>query len=132
MVNVPTLGEHAGVVSRASRRVTAQPPASLVRALRHLLRPLVRLMLAHQITLPYLSGLLKSVYLEVGETELSEGADPPSASQLSSIAAAMAPTRSATAEDDHRCGTTSGATRDEAAAIAMLARSIARAARRMR
>jgi hypothetical protein len=54
-----------------------------VRALRHLLRPLVRLMLAHQITLPYLSGLLKSVYLEVGETELSEGADPPSASQLS-------------------------------------------------
>ena len=83
MVNVPTLSDPGVVVSRASRRVTAQPPFSLVRALRHLLRPLVRLLLAHQITLPYLAGLLKSVYLEVGEAELSRGADPPSASQLS-------------------------------------------------
>lgn len=40
------------------------PPPALLRALRHLLRPLVRLLLEHQITYPALSRLLKAVYVE--------------------------------------------------------------------
>ena len=83
VVNIPTLSHPGAMVPRASSRVAAQPPVSLVRALRHLLRPLVRLLLAHHITLPYLFGLLKSVYLDVGEAELARGSSPPSASQLS-------------------------------------------------
>jgi hypothetical protein len=45
------------------------PPASLVKALRRLLRPLIRLMLAHQVTYTYLIGLLKVLYVEVAEQE---------------------------------------------------------------
>jgi hypothetical protein len=41
------------------------PPSALVRALRQLLRPLVRLLLARQVTFPFLSGLLKEVYVDV-------------------------------------------------------------------
>jgi len=41
------------------------PPDSLLRALRHLLRPLVRLLLEHEITYPLLASILKSVYAEV-------------------------------------------------------------------
>jgi hypothetical protein len=43
----------------------AAAPGSLLRALRHLARPLVRLLLAHQITYPMLASLLKSVFVEV-------------------------------------------------------------------
>jgi len=42
-----------------------EPAAGLWSALRHLLRPLVRLLLAHQVSYPLLSRLLKSVYVEV-------------------------------------------------------------------
>jgi hypothetical protein len=49
-------GEPAGVVS---------PPEGLQKALRHLLRPLVRLLLEQRLTYPMLTNLLKSVYLEV-------------------------------------------------------------------
>lgn len=42
-----------------------QPPAALVAALRKLLRPLVRLMMSHHVTYPYLINLLKSTYVEV-------------------------------------------------------------------
>lgn len=48
-----------------------QPPPSLVAALRKLLRPLVRLLVSHQITYPYLINLLKSVYVEVAEEEFT-------------------------------------------------------------
>lgn len=41
------------------------PPPALVRALQRLLRPLVRLLLAHGITYPYLANLLKSVFVDV-------------------------------------------------------------------
>jgi hypothetical protein len=46
-------------------------PSSLVRALRHLLRPLVRLLLSNHITYPLLSNLLKSVYVEIAEREFA-------------------------------------------------------------
>ena len=46
-------------------------PPSLVRALRHLLRPLVRLLLSNHITYPLFSNLLKSVYVEIAEREFS-------------------------------------------------------------
>ncbi|MDT8428598.1 MAG: DUF6502 family protein [Pseudomonadales bacterium] len=46
-----------------------QPPAVLLRAIRKLLRPLVKLLLSYQITYPALIGMLKSVYIEVAEED---------------------------------------------------------------
>jgi len=68
-----------------AREITAPhaPPPSLVRALRRLLRPLVRLLLAHQITYPFLAKLLKAVYVEVAEVELSIPDRPQTISRLS-------------------------------------------------
>jgi len=40
-----------------------------VQALRRLLRPLVRLLLANQVTFPFLAGLLKEVYVDVAERD---------------------------------------------------------------
>jgi len=45
------------------------PPASLATALRRVLRPLVRLLLTNGITYPFLSSLLKSVFIEVAERD---------------------------------------------------------------
>ena len=45
------------------------PPATLVRALTLLLRPLVKLLLNHGLTYPYLANLLKAVFVEVAEQE---------------------------------------------------------------
>jgi len=45
------------------------PPPALVQALRRLLRPLVRLLLRHQTTYPFLASLLKSIYVELAERE---------------------------------------------------------------
>lgn len=52
-----------------STPVLAASP-SLVQALRRLLRPLVRLLLAKQITYPYLTGLLKALYVDVAANDL--------------------------------------------------------------
>lgn len=46
------------------------PSQALVQALRRLLQPLVRLLLAHRITHRYFSELLKSVYVETARSEL--------------------------------------------------------------
>lgn len=59
------------------------PPRSLVRALRRVLRPLVRLLLAHQITYPFLANLLKTVYVELAESELAIPDKPQTISRLS-------------------------------------------------
>lgn len=56
-------------------RTGGQPSPSLVRALRHLLRPLVRLLLRNGVTLPYLHDLLRALYVEIGEAELAEPND---------------------------------------------------------
>ncbi len=48
-----------------------QPPEALVRALRRVLRPLVRVLIAHGLSFPYLAAMLKSVYVEMAEAALT-------------------------------------------------------------
>jgi Family of unknown function (DUF6502) len=45
--------------------IAVAPPRSLTIALQRLMRPLVRLLLANGITYPFLSGLMKAVYVDV-------------------------------------------------------------------
>ena len=51
--------------------VDGAPPPALLKAVRRLLRPLVRMLLSHQVTYPYLSNLLKSVYVEVADRDFA-------------------------------------------------------------
>jgi uncharacterized protein DUF6502 len=60
----------------------AAPPA-LVRALRHLLRPLVRLLVARGVTYTMLGELLKQVYVEVAERDFGLGGKRPTDSRVS-------------------------------------------------
>ncbi len=46
------------------------PPIALVKAVKMLLRPLIRLLIEYGITFPYLSNLLKSVFVEVVNEEM--------------------------------------------------------------
>ena len=65
---------------------TAPGPASspaLVRALQHLLRPLVRLLLARQLTFRFVSELLKGVYVEMADRDFSIGKKRQTTSRLS-------------------------------------------------
>ncbi len=48
---------------------TAGPPRALLAALQRLARPLVRLLLDHQITWPALAGLLRETYVEMADRE---------------------------------------------------------------
>jgi hypothetical protein len=59
------------------------PPPSLVRALRRVLRPLVRLMLARGATYPWVSELLKALFVEVAEEDFRIGSKPPTDSRVS-------------------------------------------------
>jgi len=59
------------------------PSPALVRALRQLLRPLVRLMLAQGVTYPYLADLLKGLFVEVADKEFRLDAKPPTDSRIS-------------------------------------------------
>lgn len=61
----------------------SEPPQSLVRAILAIARPLVRLLIAKGITLPYLTNLLKSVYVQVAETQFKVEEGAPSVSRLS-------------------------------------------------
>jgi Family of unknown function (DUF6502) len=61
------------------------PSPALVRALRKLLRPLVKLMLSHGITYPYLSDLLKGLFVEVAEQDFRLDAKPPTDSRVSLV-----------------------------------------------
>ena len=47
------------------------PPAALVKALRQVLRPLVKLMLSRGISCPFLTELLKQVFVEVAERDFT-------------------------------------------------------------
>lgn len=47
----------------------SEPPKALIQAITTLLRPLVRLLLRYQITYPYLSQLLKGLYIDVASKE---------------------------------------------------------------
>jgi len=59
------------------------PPAALLRAVRRLLGPLVRLLLEHQITYPALTGLLKSVYVEEAARAFAIPGRPQTISRIS-------------------------------------------------
>ncbi|MGS5085793.1 DUF6502 family protein [Hydrogenophaga sp. A37] len=61
------------------------PSPALVRALRKLLRPLVKLMLSQGITYPYLSDLLKGLFVEVAEQDFRLDGKPPTDSRVSLV-----------------------------------------------
>ena len=56
---------------------------ALMRALRHMLRPLVRLLLANHVTYPMLANLLKGVYVETATRDFTEPGVTPTLSRLS-------------------------------------------------
>ncbi len=60
-----------------------EPPRAVIDALRRVLRPLTRLLIAHGITLPLLSELMKSVYVEVAERSFPVPGRPASDSRIS-------------------------------------------------
>jgi hypothetical protein len=62
---------------------TGHPPKSIIRALRQLLYPLVRLMLAKGITYPYLSDLMKEVFVEVADRDFRIPGKPQTDSRIS-------------------------------------------------
>lgn len=61
----------------------ANPSPVLVHALRRVLRPLVRLMLATGITFPFLADLLKGLFVEVAREDFRLDDKPPSDSRIS-------------------------------------------------
>ena len=61
----------------------AAPPEALVNALRRVLRPLVRLMVAKGITYPYLAELVKGVFVEVAENDYRVGVKAQTDSRIS-------------------------------------------------
>ena len=61
------------------------PSPVLVRALRKLLRPLVRLMLAHGVTYVYLADLLKGLFVEVAERDFRLDDKSPTDSRVSLV-----------------------------------------------
>lgn len=64
---------------------TATPSPAFVLALRRALRPLVRLMLARGVTLPYLTELLKALLVEVADKEFRIGTKAPTDSRVSLV-----------------------------------------------
>lgn len=56
---------------------------ALVSAIRHLLRPLVRVMLARSLTYPFMANLLKSIYVEVAAEEFGLQGKPQTDSRIS-------------------------------------------------
>lgn len=65
------------------------PSPVVVRALRKLLRPLVRLMLSEGITYPYLSELLKGLFLEVADQHFRLHPDKPSTDSRISLVSGL-------------------------------------------
>jgi Family of unknown function (DUF6502) len=66
--------------------VSAIPETSssaLVSAIRHLLRPLVRVMLTRSLTYPFMANLLKSIYVEVAAEEFRLQGKPQTDSRIS-------------------------------------------------
>ncbi|WP_041656024.1 DUF6502 family protein [Azoarcus sp. KH32C] len=58
-------------------------PASLLHALRRVMRPLVRLMLRKGVTYPYFADMLKAIFVEVADGEFRLDKAPPSDSRVS-------------------------------------------------
>ena len=59
------------------------PAASLITALRHLLRPLVRLLVARGFTYPMLADLLKEIYVDTADRDFRLDGNPPTDSRVS-------------------------------------------------
>lgn len=66
-------------------RPNGMPPPAFTRALRRVLRPLVRLMLSQGVTLQYLTDLLKGLFVEVAEREFRIDDKPPTDSRISLV-----------------------------------------------
>ncbi len=63
----------------------ATPSPILVAALRRVLRPLVRLMLARGVTYPYLADLLKALFVDVADKDFRIDSKPPTDSRVSLV-----------------------------------------------
>lgn len=61
---------------------SASPSPALVLALRRVLRPLVRLMLARGVTFPFLAELLKTLFVEVADADFRIGTKPSTDSRI--------------------------------------------------
>lgn len=61
------------------------PPASLLQALRRVMRPLVRLMLRKGVTYTYFSDMVKGVFVEIAAAEFRLDEKPPTDSRISLI-----------------------------------------------
>lgn len=61
------------------------PSPAVVRAVRRILGPLVRFLVAKGITFPFLSELLKSLYVEVADRDFRLGEGPPTDSRVTLI-----------------------------------------------
>src|SRR5262245_27763331 len=59
------------------------PAGSLVTALRHLLRPLIHLLVARGYTYPLLADLLKEIYVDIADRDFRLGGDAPTDSRVS-------------------------------------------------
>jgi hypothetical protein len=70
---------------RSDPSATTAPSPTLVAALRRVLRPLVRLMVARGITYPHLSDLLKGLFVEVAERDFRLDDKPPTDSRVSLV-----------------------------------------------
>lgn len=62
---------------------TTAPPKSLVKAIRHVLHPLVRVMLSKGVTFPFVAEMLKGVFVEVAERDFRIGDKPQTDSRVS-------------------------------------------------
>jgi uncharacterized protein DUF6502 len=62
--------------------VSLAPRAAIVAALRRMLRPLVRMLVAHGITYPFLTEMLKSVFVETAASEFTLDGQRPTDSRL--------------------------------------------------
>lgn len=60
-----------------------EPSSAFVKAITRLLRPLVRVLIGQGLTFPYLSNLLKTVYVDVARSEFRVDESDPSVSRLS-------------------------------------------------
>ncbi|MBG6072479.1 MULTISPECIES: DUF6502 family protein [unclassified Polaromonas] len=63
----------------------ATPSPALVLALRRVLRPMVKLLLAQGITYPYLAELLKALFVDIADKDFRLDAKPPTDSRVSLI-----------------------------------------------
>lgn len=64
---------------------SAEPAPSLIQAMRRVLRPLVKLMLASGVTYPYLADLLKALFVEVAEKDFRIDGAVPTDSRVSLV-----------------------------------------------